>query len=146
MFRIHIELSDEEAKTLKMWANAGKTEQRIALRARVILYAAEGFTLKEIEEKTGLGWQSCLKWRKRFLIYGLDGLQDKPRGGRPREISQEERLEVQALACMEPDDGSNRWTLSKLATATGLGKTTVHRILNEGDIKPHKVTLVRQKP
>ena len=56
---ITVELSEEEAATLKMWLAAGKTEQRLAKRAQVILCAASGMSLKAMEAKTGLNWQSC---------------------------------------------------------------------------------------
>lgn len=122
-----------------MWVGSGKTEQRLALRAQVILYASEGLSLKAIEEKTGLNWQSCLKWRKRFIAKGLDGLKDGARSGHPLEISPEERVHIMALACTGPDDGSSRWSIRKLADASGFSKSSVHRVLREGAIKPHKV-------
>jgi transposase len=95
-------------------------------------------SLMEIAAKTGLNWQSCLKWRKRFLSLGVDGLSDRVGRGRPQSISPEDRAGVVALACTTPVDGSSRWSVRKLAEATGLGKTTVQKILTEGAIKPHK--------
>lgn len=89
--RVHVELTEEQAATLRMWAGSGKTEQRLALRARVVLLAADGLGLKEIEGKSGLNWQSCLKWRKRFLARSLEGLKDQVGRGRPRSITPEER-------------------------------------------------------
>jgi len=121
-----------------MWVGSGKTEQRLALRAKVILLASEGLSLHNIAEKTGLNWQSCLKWRKRFLEQGLDGLKDKQGRGRPQEISPDERVSVVALACTTPPDGSTRWSMRKLAEVTGHGKSTVQKILSEAVIKPHK--------
>ena len=69
---ILIELTEEQESTLKMWANSGKTEQRLALRARVILLAAQRVGVKAIQERIGLHWQSCMKWRKRFLDSGRE--------------------------------------------------------------------------
>ena len=114
-----IELTEEEASTLKTLAAAGTTEQRIAVRAKVILAAAQGAPLPEIAERTGLSVNSCLKWRKRFAQNRLEGLIDKPGRGRPQSITQEQRLEVMALACTTPVDASNRWSVRKLAEATG---------------------------
>lgn len=136
--RVHVELTEEQAATLRMWAGSGKTEQRLALRARVVLLAAEGLGLKEIEWKSGLNWQSCLKWRKRFLARGLEGLKDQVGRGRPQSITPEERVGVVALACTTPVDGSSRWSVRKLAEATGHSKSAVQKILAEGAIKPHK--------
>lgn len=136
--RIKVELTDEQAVTLTMWAGSGKTEQRMAVRARVILSAVEGLTLKEIEKRTGLNWQSCLKWRKRFLRHGLEGLRDRAGRGRPQVISPDERTKVIAMACTTPIDGSSRWSVRKLAEVTGHSKSAVQAILAEGAIKPHK--------
>lgn len=134
-----LELTEEETNTLKMLAAAGTTEQRMAVRAKVILAAAQGVPLSEIAQRTGLSVNSCLKWRKRFAQSRLDGLSDKPGRGRPQAITQEQRLDVMALACTTPVDGGNRWSIRKLADATGFSVGAVHGILNSGDLKPHKV-------
>ena len=64
---IVVKLSDEEAATLRMWASAGKTEQRMAVRSKVILLASQGRPLSFISRELGLNVDSCLKWRKRFM-------------------------------------------------------------------------------
>ncbi len=138
--RVKITLSDEDFATLRMWVNSGKTEQRLALRAQVVLASAEGLSLKEIEQRTGLNWKSCLKWRKRFINHGFEGLQDAKGRGRPQGISPEERGKIIALACTTPVDGSTRWSVRKLAEATGHSKSAIQTILSEGAIKPHKTT------
>lgn len=134
-----LELTDQQRSTLMTWIAAGKTEQRFAKRAQVILCSAEAMSLKDIEAKSGLSLQSILKWRKRFAQHGIKGLEDIPRKGRPQIITPEERVQVMALACTKPDDGSNQWTTTKLADASGLARTTVHRILNEASLKPQKI-------
>ncbi|GHU11431.1 IS630 family transposase [Betaproteobacteria bacterium] len=134
-----VSLTQEESNTLKMWASAGTTEQRIAIRARVVLAAAQGMTLPEIAEHTGLSVASCLKWRKRFTEHRFEGLRDQVGRGRPPGITQEQRLDVMALACTTPTDGATRWSVRKLAKATGISVGAVHGILNAGDLKPHKV-------
>ena len=133
-----VDLTEEQEATLKMWANSGKTEQRLALRAKVILLASQGIGVKAIEKVAGLHWQSCLKWRNRFMAAGIDGLYDKPGRGRPQVITPEERTGVIALACTAPVDGSTRWSVRKLAEVSGHGKSTVQQILAAGAIKPHK--------
>lgn len=136
--RVRVDLTSEQTATLKMWAGSGKTEQRMALRARVILLASKGLGLMEIAGEVGLSFRICLKWRKRFLAMGLEGLLDKAGRGRPLSISPEERVSVVALACTTPPDGSTRWSVRKLAEATGHSKSAVQKILAAGAIKPHK--------
>ena len=89
---------EEQAASLRMWPRSGKTEQRMALRAKIILFAAEGPGLKEIEAKTRRNWQSCLKCHKRFLEQGLEGLLDQAGRGRPQLITPEKRVGVVTLA------------------------------------------------
>jgi putative transposase len=136
---VRVDLTHAERTTLAMWANAGKTEQRIAKRSRVVLLAAEGHSLSVISERVGLSVNRCLKWRKRFIERRIDGLDDDPRQGKPPTISSEERARVVWLACERPFDGSNQWSIRRLAKHTGLSSTTVHRILSECTVKPHKI-------
>jgi transposase len=105
----------------------------------VILLSAEGLTLEEISARSGLNRTNCLKWRKRFAAEGLDGLKDKPRKGRPASITPWQRAQVVRLACERPFTGANAWSRRELARVTGLGSTTVHRILEGASLKPHKV-------
>jgi transposase len=135
-----IELSEEERASLRLWSSSGTTQQRLAVRARVVLAAEEGLSLVEISRRTGLSVNNCLKWRKRFIEERREGLADKPGRGRPQTITQEQKLEVMALACTTPADGASRWSIRKLADATGHPISTVHGILNAGDLKPHKVS------
>lgn len=144
--RVKVALTEEQAVTLRMWAASGKTEQRMALRAKVVLLAAEGQGLREIEQATGLHWQSCLKWRKRFLAYGLDGLKDQARRGRPQSITREERESVVALAHSAPSDGSSYWSVRKLAEATGHSKSAVQQILTKGTMPPPGLGCWSDKP
>jgi putative transposase len=137
--RVRITLTPEEEQTLTVWANAGKTEQRMVRRAKVILFSARGYRLHEISAKSSLSRQNCSRWRERFLKGRMEGLKDEERSGRPRVISPEKRLEATKLACTKPKDGTTGWTTTSLAKATGLGRTTIHRILTEGRLKPHKV-------
>lgn len=131
-------LSEEEFTTLSMWVRAGKTEQRLVQRAKTILLLAQGKAWKEVCQQTGLSLGNSLKWKRRFLQDRLEGLKDKPRTGKPPLISPAQKTSVIALACTRPSDGSTRWTIRKLAKATGLSVGAVHMILNEGQIKPHK--------
>ncbi|MGO9021890.1 MAG: hypothetical protein ACLQVJ_26425 [Syntrophobacteraceae bacterium] len=66
-------------------------------------------------------------------------MKDIPRKCRPAVITPDERVGVMALACTTPDDGSNQWTMTKLADASGFSRATVCRILNDAALKPHKI-------
>ena len=44
-----------------------------------------------------------------------------------------------ATACAPPPEGETHWTVRTLAAAVGIGKSQVHAILAEADLKPHQV-------
>ena len=131
-------LTAEQDSTLRMWVGGHKTEQRYGRRAQVILGSADGLTLKEICARSGLTETNVLKWRRRFLEEGLDGLKDKARVGRPPTITPWERANVMRLACEKPLNGASSWSVRELARVSGVSATSVHRILSEASIKPHK--------
>jgi transposase len=122
-----------------MWARAGTTEQRLARRARVILCCAQGLPIREVGERCGLSQISVFKWKRRFCERRLDGLTDEQRRGRPASITAAQRLAVLDLATSTPLRGKTSWSVRDLAQASGLSATTVHRILAEGKLRPHKV-------
>jgi transposase len=56
---------------------------RDVVRAKVVLFAAQGLANKEIARRLDLPRQVVSKWRKRFCQERLAGLEDRPRRGRP---------------------------------------------------------------
>ncbi len=77
-------------------------------------------------------------WRRNFCERRLDGLSDAPRSGRPREIDDDEIQRVLAKTLESPPDGSTYWSVRRLAAATGIAPSTVHRIWREHKLKPHR--------
>lgn len=127
-----VALTDEERATLTFWAGSGPNYavSRKAIRARVILAAAEGLTLKEIAARVDLSRNNCLKWRQRFIAQRMDGLQDKPGRGRAPILTAEDYRQVLELSRSPPPDGV-RWSLRRLAQATGHSISAVFRILHQ---------------
>ena len=73
--RVRVEVTPEDAATLRMWAGSQKGERRLAERAQVILLSSAGASVAEISGRTGLSPQGCSRWRQRFAQSGLEGLQ-----------------------------------------------------------------------
>ena len=59
----------------------------IFLRAKIVLYAAQGMRNDQIGERLELSRQIVSKWRKRFYEKRLAGLEDEQRQGRPPAFS-----------------------------------------------------------
>ena len=136
--RFRVELRSADEATLRTWAAARRGEHRLWQRAQVVLLSAAGETVAAISAATGLTPQAVSAWRRRYLEEGLRGLLDRPRAGRPLQIGPKERLAVIALATSAAPDRASRWSIRRLAAASGLGATTVHRILREGELRPHR--------
>jgi len=141
--RINIQLSEKDRSKLNQWANSGRTEQRLAMRARIILLSVEGHTLAEIAAHVGVTRKIVSLWRRRFFEMGIDGLKDMPGRGRPKIYGPEERVDILALACTKPPDGSTKWSVRKLAKATGKSKTFVNDLLNAAIAKPSGILHIR---
>ena len=114
--------------------------QQQALRARIVLRAAEGATNTQIAAEAGVSLPTVGLWRRNFCERGIDGLADAPRSGRPREIDDDEVQRVLAKTLELPPDGSTHWSVRRLAAATGISPTTVHRIWRDHKLKPHQVS------
>jgi transposase len=59
---------------------------RVVARARLILYAADGMVDTEIAVRCDCHPQVVSKWRRRFCEHGIEGLENRPRAGRPRRF------------------------------------------------------------
>jgi transposase len=134
-----IELSEEEERALRGVLRAPSAPQQQAMRARIVLRAAEGASNTEIAGELGVSLPTVGLWRRNFSERGLDGLQTAPRSGRPREIDDDEVQRVLAKTLESPPDGTTQWSVRRLAAATGISPSTVHRIWRDHKLKPHQV-------
>jgi transposase len=82
-----IVLSDDERRSLEATARRYTSPYRDVIRAKVVLYAAEGLGNDEIAARLDTPRQIVSKWRKRFYEQRLPGLAEQPRGGRPPVFS-----------------------------------------------------------
>ena len=80
-------LTDGERRQLREAARKYTSSYCDVVRAKVILLAAEGLGNKEIGLRLDLPRQIVSKWRKRFCLERLTGLESRPRRGRPRSFS-----------------------------------------------------------
>ena len=56
---------------------------REVIRAKIVLYAADGLDNDQIAVRVDMPRHIVSKWRKRFFQERLAGLQERPRSGRP---------------------------------------------------------------
>src|SRR6516162_384438 len=143
---VPIVLSSDEQLALERLCRSGKTEHRVAMRARAIPLAAVGWQNDAIARELHRHHTWVRKWRKRFAHHRLAGLYDRARSGRPRRLSPLQQLEIVALACRPPEQAGQAWVrwsvqalhdeIERRHIAT-LHRSTVHRILDAADLHPH---------
>lgn len=91
-YKYIIKLTETERQELQALVRSGKTERRLADRARMILWADEGVTIAETQHRLGCSEQIVLNWRRDFLARReaegpIEALKDRPRPGRPVTFS-----------------------------------------------------------
>lgn len=142
-----IKLSREDRKALELLTRRGSAEHRHVVRAQIALMAHAGETTTAISQATGVSVQTVSHWRTRLARQGVQGLQEVARSGRPRRIGAAQRLELLSLAC-EPAEAQGRATptLDELVgraiergVVSQLSRSHLQRILQAGDLRPHRV-------
>ena len=79
-----IALSPAEARELERRASKYTLSYFQVVRARMILLAAQGLSNQEIAARLQTRREVVSLWRKRFFEQRLEGLEERPRPGRPR--------------------------------------------------------------
>jgi transposase len=119
-------------------------DPRLRTRTQMVLLAGEqGHSVSEIARIVREAETTVLRWLKRYLAEGLEGLHDAPRSGRPAQVTEAYRAELLAAVRRRPrslDLPYSLWTLQRLvdylAEQTGLrvSEETVRRELKKADI------------
>ncbi len=114
--------------------------QAVVLRCKVVLGAAEGTPNKPLARQLSTSLPTVLLWRRRFEEEGLAGLlQDKPRSGRPHQISPKQEADlVEATRNTKPKNGTH-WTVRTMARRQGISPASVQRIWKRYHLQPHRV-------
>lgn len=130
-----VELSDEQAQELTKLVRSRRTSVRLAVRAQIVLLAAQGLQNKEIAERLGIGRVQVARWRGRYLQSGLAGIQrDLPRGAPPTKVDTAELVE---LTTQTKPEGATHWSTRTMAQKLGLAPSTVMRHWHAHGLKPH---------
>jgi len=122
-----VNLSKEEQINLEQLVRRHNVGQQIALRARIILSAGQGQSNSAISRDLKVSINTAQRWRNRFakaqaISYDdlslEDRLQDGPRPGAPSRITADQRCQIEALACEEPENSErpiSQWTGREIA-------------------------------
>jgi len=118
----------------------GKTPQKLAARARIVLLSGRGLGTNAIAREARVSKPTVWRWQEAFLEGGIARLRkDKgkgPRAGKPR-ISDEVRLKIVTMTANGKPANATHWSARMLAKELGIGHTTVQRVWKEHGLKPH---------
>ena len=129
----------EDRVALERIVRSGKTEQRIALRARIILGAAAGRSNNALAKALETSRPTVLDWRRRFAEGGLTALyEDRPRGRSFPPLVRAKEAEVVART-QTPPSQATQWSCRRMAKTCGISKASVQRIWQANGLKPHLV-------
>lgn len=84
-------IGGKERVELEVRARRYTSSYRDVVRAKMVLYAADGMENKAIAARLDTSPQIVSKWRKRFFEQRLEGLDEAPRRGRPGSFSPQGR-------------------------------------------------------
>lgn len=122
-----VNLSDSEQEVLEKLVQRHSTEQQIALRARIVLAAAEGQNNAQIARALQISRDTAHLWRQRWLdwqavpladLSAEERLEDLPRPGAPPRIKADQVCQIVALACEKPEQSERpitHWTGREIA-------------------------------
>ena len=130
-------VTDDERAKLEAWVRRPKTAQRLALRSRIVLAAADGLGNTAIAADLRVCLPTVGKWRQRFLDRRLEGLADEPRPGPPRTVTDARVEEVVTRTLETKPEDATHWSTRGMAKAAGLSQTAVSRIWRAFGLKPH---------
>ena len=157
-----ITLTAEDRNYLETQTRARTIQAQTVNRARILLLKADGCSIDDIADKVGINRKSVMLCLKKYADGGVENaLFDAPGRGRNAEITDEEKAWIINIACQKPKDlgySAETWTYARLtshinkrAEAAGfirlstIHKSTVHKILDDAEIKPFRIRYYCEK-
>lgn len=123
-----LELKAEEREELSGFAASRSLPHALVSRAKLVLWSGEGLSNSEIAARLDWSKATVGKWRQRFIRYGIQGLYDELRPGRPRTISDEKVAALLRRTLKVKPPAGTHWSVRQAAEANRLSKSTVHRV------------------
>lgn len=114
-------------------------EARIVERARIVLACLEGKENQQVARELRVSIPTVSKWRRRFALWGLRGLRDEARSGKPVTYGESFRKRVLALLEQPPPSGMSHWDGPAVAEKLGSSVHAVWRVLRREGIYLQRV-------
>src|SRR5713226_290327 len=151
-----LSLSAADRERLEDLRRSRSAEKRQVLHAAILLECANGVSDNAAAVANGVNRHTVALCARKFLQFGLEAaLRELPRPGKSRRIPDDAIAWVLHCACQKPKElgyAYELWTYSLLqghvrkhcieaghASLAELSRSRLHRILTQGEIRPHKI-------
>ena len=130
----------EQKRTLEAWVHAKTTAQRIVLRSRICLLAAQGQSNNSIAQQLKVTRPTVLLWRQRFATEGPPSLaEDAPHGLSTRCLEPKAVKAIVEATLQTTPPGATHWSTRTMAAKFGVSNATVARIWDAHGLQPHRL-------
>jgi transposase len=135
-----IKCTDAAKAELEKIARSRKEKSGLHFRARIILQCLKGWKIIDIAKANNTSQSTVIRWKNRYMHFGIEGLADSVRSGRPASHGQQFKEIVLAKLEEAPPKGFSQWDGSLLAAETGYSKHAIWRLL-----RLHRISLARKR-
>src|SRR5580704_5899262 len=129
-----LECSAEDKASLLALTKSRTAEARAVERARIILSSLEGKEIQHVARELKVSVPTVSKWRERFSVFGLRGLYDQSRPGKPVRYDTAFRNRVLATLEQSPPPGMSHWDGPAVAAKLDASVHAVWRVLRREGI------------
>ena len=134
-----LSLTSEQREELMHWAQSRSLPAGDVFRARLILALGDGMTYDAIQQSLHTSAPTISRWKQRFEEFGIEGLEPQHKGSKPRTATPAVQAKVCRKVQQKPIDGTTHWSVRKLSAEMGVSKSSVHRILSQARLQPHRL-------
>src|SRR5829696_435989 len=141
-----MELSEAQRASLDALTRQDGYDGSVSARAQIVLWRADGFSVADIVRMSGASKPTVYKWVDRYERFGVDGLTDLARSGRPPEVPDSVRSRIVALTrCTPPaETGLSHWSSRAMATylkrtdGIAVSHNFIAQVWRDHDLQPHR--------
>jgi transposase len=130
---------------LEALAASGRTPQKIAQRARLVLMLINRAKPSHVARTLGLSRMRIRLWAQRYLTKGVEGvLHDATRPPGREPLSPERIATIVEMTLRTKPTPATHWTTRTMAKAAGISEAMVRRIWHQHGLQPHRVERFKQ--
>ena len=134
-------LNDVEIETLQQM-HAHHPSRRARMRAHSLLLSHQRYTIPQIAHLYQVDQRRVSAWMERWQTWGVVGLYDRPRSGRPRILNAEEQQQVYAYLDDSPKDLKKVADAVEQKTSKRVSTKTIKRLIK----KSHSWKRLKKSP